>query len=114
MAEIYYGKNYIRQVLGQDISIDDENVKSAVEEITGEKIKEVVNDAPEELDTFGEVANAIRTNSDSIGAINEDINRLEIKIAGMEASGGYDNDDWDAMTNTEINGLVGSIFENLI
>ena len=114
MAEIYYGKNYIRRVLGRDVAVDETVVKKTVEEVTAEKIDEVVNNAPEELNTLGEVADAIRTNSDSIGAINEDINRLEIKIAGMEASGGYDDDDWDAMTNTEINGLVGSIFENLI
>lgn len=111
MAEIYYGKNYIRQVLGRDVSFDDSNVKEAVEEITGEKIKEVVNNAPEELDTLGEVADAIKTNSDSIGAINEDINRLEIKIAGMEAGGGFDNEDWEAMNNFEINNLVDSIFD---
>ena len=111
MAEIYYGKNYIRQVLGRDVSFDDSNVKEAVEEITGEKIKEVVNNAPEELDTRGEVADAIKTNSDSIGAINEDINRLEIKIAGMEAGGGFDNEDWEAMNNFEINNLVDSIFD---
>ena len=109
MAEIYYGKNYIRQVLGRDVAFDDENVKSAVEEITGEKIKEVVNDAPEELDTLGEVADAIKSNSDSISGINDDINRLEIKIAGMEA-GGMGGDDWDTMTNSEIFNIVGSMF----
>lgn len=115
MAEIYYGKNYIRQVLGKDVALDETAIRSSVEEVTEEKFKEVVNDAPEELDTFGEVASAIKTNSDSIDAINDDLNRLNIKIAGWEAGGMIDDDeDWDAMTNTEINSLVGSIFENLI
>ena len=111
MAEIYYGKNYMRQVLGRDVSFDDANVREAVEDITGEKIKEVVNDAPEELDTLGEVANAIKTNSESIDAISNDLDRLNIKIAGWEAGGMVDDDeDWDAMNNFEINNLVDSIF----
>ena len=109
MAEIYYGKNYIRQVLGRDVSFDDENVREAVEDITGEKIKEVVNDAPEELDTLGEVADAIKTNSDSISEINNNINNIEIKLAGMEA-GGIGGDDWEAMSNFEIQSAVDSMF----
>ena len=112
MAEIYYGKNYMRQILGQDVSFDDSNVREAVEDITGEKIKEVVNDAPEELDTLGEVANAIKTNSNSIDALSNDLDRLNIKIAGWEAGGTVDDgEDWDAMNNFEINNLVDSIFD---
>ncbi len=111
MADIYYGKNYIRQVLGRDVAFDETIVKKTVEEVTTEKIDEVVNNAPEELDTLGEVADAIRTNSDSIGDINNNINRLEIKIAGMEAGGGFDDEDWEAMNNFEINSLVNSIFD---
>lgn len=109
MAEIYYGKNYIRQVLGRDVAFDDANVREAVEEITGEKISEVVNDAPEELDTLGEVADAIKTNSDSITEINNNINNIEIKIAGMEA-GGMGGEDWEIMDNFEIQGVVDSMF----
>ena len=112
MAEIYYGKNYIRQVLGKDVALDETAIRSSVEEVTEEKFKEVVNDAPEELDTFGEVANAIKTNSDSIDAINDDLNRLNIKIAGWEAGGMIDDDeDWDAMNNFEVTNLVNSIFD---
>ncbi len=111
MAEIYYGKNYIRQVLGRDVAIDDANVKTIVNEATEEKIKEVVNNAPEELDTFGEVADAIKTNSDSIGTINDNINAINIKIAGMEAGGLIDDEDWEAMNNMEVSSLINSIFD---
>lgn len=109
MAEIYYGKNYIRQVLGRDVAVDETIVKKTVEEVTTEKIEEVVNDAPEELDTLGEVADAIRTNSDSITEINNNINNIEIKIAGMEA-GGMGGEDWEAMDNFEIQDMVDSMF----
>lgn len=110
MAEIYYGKNYIRQVLGRDVGVDETVVKRSVEEVTTEKIKEVVNDAPEELDTLGEVADAIKNNADSIDSIAGDVERLNIKIAGWEAGGMDDGEDWDAMDNFEINSLVNSIF----
>lgn len=99
----------MRQVLGRDVSFDDSNVREAVEDITGEKIKEVVNDAPEELDTLGEVADAIKTNSDSISEINNNINNIEIKLAGMEA-GGMGGDDWETMSNFDIQSAVDSMF----
>ena len=112
MAEIYYGKNYIRQVLGRDVAVDETIVKQTVEEVTSEKIDEVVNNAPEELDTLGEVADAIKTNANSIDSISNDVERLNIKIAGWEAGGMVDDgEDWDAMNNFEINSLVNSIFD---
>lgn len=81
MAEIYYGKNYIRQVLGRDVSIDEATVKQAVEEVTSEKIDGVINNAPEELNTLGEVAEAI-------SSINGSIEEINTKIAGLENGGG--------------------------
>jgi membrane-associated HD superfamily phosphohydrolase len=98
MAEIYYGKNYARQFLGRETSVNTSEVKIIAEETTDEKIKEVVNNAPEELDTLGEVADAIKENANSIVQINTRLNEWE------------DNEDWDAMDNFEVNSLINSIF----
>lgn len=98
MAEIYYGKNYARQFLGRETSVNTTEVKIIAEETTDEKIKEVVNNAPEELDTLGEVADAIKENANSIVQINTRLNEWE------------DNEDWDAMDNFEVNSLINSIF----
>ena len=98
MAEIYYGKNYARQFLGRETSVNTTEVKIIAEETTDEKIKEVVNNAPEELDTLGEVADAIKENANSIVQINTRLDEWE------------DNEDWDAMDNFEVNSLINSIF----
>ena len=90
--DIYYGKNYIRQILGEEFLVE------------GDIKSKVVGDAPEELDTFGEVAEAVQSNSESIEKINEAIEKITTE-------GVIPGEDWEAMDNIEIQDVVDSIFE---
>lgn len=62
--EVYYGKNYMRQILGEEFLVEDD-IKS-----------DIVGSAPEELNTFEEVAGAIQENSESIARLNEEAERI--------------------------------------
>lgn len=102
--ELYYGKNYIRQLLGLDFLVE-ADVKQVADESTDEKIREVVGNAPEELDTLGEVSDAIKTNQNDISVIKEALLSIQTGEGGS-SSGDY----WETLDNEEIQDVVDLIF----
>ena len=110
------GKIDIIKVNGAAQTITDKAVNIEVPSIDGlasetyvnQKVADLVNSAPETLDTLGEVATAIQNNQNVVEALNEaignkanqsDLNTLNVRVLNVETK----NSDQDATINNKAN-----------
>ena len=96
----YAGDVYVGSASG--IDKDEGSKKLATEEVVDAKIANLINSAPETLDTLGELASALNNDKDIINVLNEAItNKVDKEENKGLSSNDYTDDDKENLIKTE-------------